>query len=104
MAERIPILARRKLFSTTSSQEVGKIRAALTRADIPFRIDQSEITPPVGSNGVIGGRHPWGALGLQSLGAIGMSAPDPLPAYEYTFYVHKDDVELAQAALDGSLD
>lgn len=104
MAERIPILARRKLFSTTSSQEVGKIRAALTQAGVPFHIGQSEITPPVGSGGVIGGRHPWGALGLHSLGAIGMSAPDPLPAYEYTFYVHKDDMELAQAALNGSLD
>ena len=38
MAERIPILARRKLFSTTSSQEVGKIRAALTQAGVPFHI------------------------------------------------------------------
>lgn len=104
MAEKIPVFARRTLFSTTSSQEVGKIRAALTEAGIPFHIGQSEITPPVGSGGVIGGRHSWGALGFSSLGAIGMSAPNPLPAYEYTFYVHKDDMELAQAALAGSLD
>lgn len=104
MAERVPVFARRRLFSTTSSQEVGKIRVALIEAGIPFHIGQTEVTPPVGSSGVIGGRHPWGALGLSSLGAIGMSAPDPLPAYEYTFYVHKDDVELAQAALAGSLD
>lgn len=104
MAEKVPVFARRRLVSTTSSQEVGKIRAALTEAGIPFHIGQTEVTPPVGSNGVIGGRHPWGALGLSSLGAIGMSAPDLLPAYEYTFYVHKDDVEVAQAAVTGSLD
>lgn len=104
MSERVPVFARRKLISTTSSQEVGKIRAVLIEAGIPFHIGQAEITPPVGSSGVIGGRHPWGALGFYSLGAIGMSAPDPLPSYEYTFYVHKDDMELAQAALDGGLD
>ena len=58
MSERIPMFARRRLFSTTSSQEVGKIRAALTRADIPFRIDQSEITPPVGTRGRTGSPQP----------------------------------------------
>ena len=84
MAERIPILARRKLFSTTSSQEVGKIRAALTQAGVPFHIGQSDLTPPRGN----GGR-------------LALHYDAPLPAYEYTFYVHKDDMELAQSALSG---
>ena len=77
MAEKVPVFARRKLISTTSSQKVGKIRAALTQAGIPFHI------------------------GLRS---VRMPPHYPLPAYEYTFYVHKDDIELAEAALAGSLD
>ena len=84
MAEKVHVLARRKLFSTTSAQEVGKIRATLTEAGIPFHIGQSDMTPPVGVHG-----------------ALGLHADAPLPAYEYTFYVHKDDVELAESALAG---
>lgn len=87
MEEKIPVLARRKLFSTTSAQEVGKIRATLTEAGIPFHIGQSDMTPPVGVHG-----------------ALGLHTDAPLPAYEYTFYVHKDDLELGQTALAGSLD
>lgn len=84
MSANIPIFARRKLFSTTSAQEVGKVRAALTEADVPFHIGQSDMTPPVGVHG-----------------ALGLHTDAPLPAYEYTFYVHKDDVELAEGALAG---
>ena len=84
MAEKVPVLARRKLFSTTSSQEVGKIRAALTQADIPFHIGQSDMTPPLGRGG-----------------QLALYYDAPLPAYEYTFYVHKDDMELAESALAG---
>ena len=84
MGERIPVLARRKLFSTTSAQEVGKVRAALTEAGVSFHIGQSDMTPPVGAHG-----------------ALGLHVDAPLPAYEYTFYVHKDDVEAAESALAG---
>ncbi|WP_130870137.1 hypothetical protein [Intestinimonas massiliensis (ex Afouda et al. 2020)] len=85
MAEKVPIFSRRKLFSTTSSQEVGKIRAALTQAGIPFHIGQSDLTPPLGKGGRL-------ALHYEA----------HLPFYEYTFYVHKDDLEMAQSALDGA--
>lgn len=84
MERKVPILARRKLFSTTSAQEVGKVRAALTQLDIPFHIGQTDITAPIGAHGVLG-LHP----------------DAPLPAYEYTIYVHRDDLELAQSALAG---
>ena len=84
MAEKVPIFSRRKLFSTTSAQEVGKIRAALTQADIPFHIGQSDMTPPLGRGG-----------------QLALHYDAPLPAYEYTFYVHKDDMELAESALAG---
>ena len=84
MGERIPVLARRKLFSTTSAQEVGKVRAALTEAGVSFHIGQSDMTPPLGN----GGR-------------LALHYDAPLPAYEYTFYVHKDDMELAESALAG---
>ena len=84
MEEKVPVLARRKLFSTTSAQEVGKIRAALTEAGIPFHIGQSDMTPPVGRGG-----------------QLALHADAPLPAYEYTFYVHKDDLDMAESALAG---
>ena len=87
MEEKIPVFARRKLFSTTSSQEVGKVRAALTEAGIPFHIGQSDMTPPLGN----GGR-------------LALHYDAPLPAYEYTFYVHKDDMELAESALAGTVE
>ena len=80
----VPFFARRKLFSTTSAQEVGKLRATLTEMGIPFHIQQSDITPPLGRNGHL----------ILHQGA-------PIPAYEYTFSVHKDDLEMAESALAG---
>ena len=83
----VPFFARRKLLSTTSSQEVGKIRAALTQAGVPFHISQGDQTPPLGN-----------------AGRLALHFDAPLPAYEYTFYVHKDDFELAESALAGTVE
>ena len=87
MSSSVPFFARRKLASTTSPLELGKIRAALTALDIPFRIGQSDITPPLGPNGL-----------------LPLNRNAPTPAYEYTVYVHRDDLELALSALAGSVD
>ena len=82
MRERIPFLARRKLLSTTSAKEVGKIRTILTQQNIPFHIAQADITAPIGQHG-----------------ALGLHPDAPLPAYEYTIYVHKDDFDFASSVL-----
>ena len=84
MGQKIPIFARRKLFSTTSAEEIGKIRALLTQQNILFHIGQTDITAPIGQHG-----------------ALGLHTDAPLPAYEYTIYVHKDDFDFASSVLQG---
>ena len=83
----IPPLDRRKLLSTFNAQEVGQIRAALQGAGVEFTIKQD--SHPVGGTGY------GGATSAVALGAA--SAP-----FEYTVYVHKDDFDLAESAIQGS--
>ena len=80
----VPFFARRKLLSTTSSQEVGKIRAALTQAGVPFHISQGDLTPPLGN-----------------AGRLALHFDAPLPAYEYTFYVPRPASELPEGPRAG---
>ena len=77
----IPFCARRRLCSTFNAQEVGQLRAALQDAGVEFIIRQDR------QNGSFFG------IGLQLVP----------PSVEYIIYVHEDDFELAQAALQGTL-
>ena len=77
----IPFFARRRLCSTFNAQEVGQLRAALQAAGVEFIIQQNR------QNGSFFG------IGLQLVP----------PSVEYIIYVHEDDFELAQAALQGPL-
>ena len=77
----IPFFARRRLCSTFNAQEVGQLRAALQGAGVEFVIQQDR------QNGSFFG------IGLQLVP----------PSVEYIIYVHEDDFELAQAALQGTL-
>ena len=71
----------RRLCSTFNAQEVGQLRAALQGAGVEFVIQQDR------QNGSFFG------IGLQLVP----------PSVEYIIYVHEDDFELAQAALQGTL-
>ena len=77
----VPFFARRKLYSTYSAQEVGQLRAALQGAGVKFVIQQDLHTGP------------FFGLGLQS-GPV---------STEYTVYVHKDDFDLAESAIQGTI-
>lgn len=77
----IPFFARRRLCSTFNAQEVGQLRAALQAAGVVFIIKQDLHTGPF-----------FGA-GLQA-------APTSM---EYTVYVHKDDFDLAESAIQGTI-
>ena len=77
----IPFFARRRLCSTFNAQDVGQLRAALQDAWVEFIIRQDR------QNGSFFG------IGLQLV-------PHSV---EYIIYVHEDDFELAQAALQGTL-
>lgn len=80
-------LNRRKLLSTFNAQEIGQIRAALQEAGVEFIVQQD--SRPVGGTGY------GGVTSAITLGAG--AAP-----FEYTVYVHKDDFELAESAIQGS--
>ena len=84
----IPFFARRRLCSTFNAQEVGQLRAALQDAGVEFVITQD--SRPVG-----------GFSGYGSFFGIGLQLVPP--SVEYIIYVHEDDFELAQAALQGTL-
>lgn len=84
----ISFFDRRELLSTYSAQEVGQVRAALTGLGIEFKIKTINRTGRVD----VGPGRP-----------LPFDAP-PRVAFEYVILVHKDDLELAQAALRGSLD
>ena len=77
----IPLLARRRLCNTFNAQEVGQLRAALQDAGVEFVITQD--SRPVG--------------GFSGYGTSG-AAP-----FEYTVYVHKDDLALAESAIQGTV-
>ena len=74
-------LDRRKLLSTFNAQEIGQIRAALQRAGVEFTIKQDS------QNGSFFG------IGLQLVP----------PSVEYIIYVHEDDFELAESAIQGTV-
>ena len=77
----IPFSARRRLCSTFNAQEIGQISAALQGAGVKFVIQQDLHTGP------------FFGLGLQS-GPV---------STEYTVYVHKDDFDLAESAIQGTI-
>ncbi len=66
--------------STFNAQEVGQLRAALQDAGVEFIIRQD-----------------------RQNGSFSASACSWSPSVEYIIYVHEDDFELAQAALQGTL-
>ena len=75
----IPLLARRRLCNTFNAQEVGQLRAAL------------QDSRPVGGFSGYGTSGPALHLGAGA-------AP-----FEYTVYVHKDDLALAESAIQGTV-
>ena len=77
----VPFFARRKLYSTFNAQEVGQLRAALQGAGVEFVIQQDR------QNGSFFG------IGLQLVP----------PSVEYIIYVHEDDFELAESAIQGTV-
>ena len=81
----IPLLARRRLCNTFNAQEVGQLRAALQDAGVEFVITQD--SRPVGGFSGYGTSGPALHLGAGA-------AP-----FEYTVYVHKDDLALAESAI-----
>ena len=83
----IPLLARRRLCNTFNAQEVGQLRAALQDAGVEFVITQD--SRPVGGFSGYGTSGPALHLGAGA-------AP-----FEYTVYVHKDDLALADPATPG---
>ena len=85
----IPLFARRKLYSTFNTQEVGQLRAALQGAGVEFVITQD--SRPVGGFSGYGTSGPALHLGAGA-------AP-----FEYTVYVHKDDLALAESAIQGTV-
>ena len=84
----IPLLARRRLCNTFNAQEVGQLRAALQDAGVEFVITQD--SRPVGGFSGYGTSGPALHLGAGA-------AP-----FEYTVYVHKDDLALAESAIQGT--
>ena len=76
-----PILCPPQALQHLNAQEVGQLRAALQDAGVEFIIRQDR------QNGSFFG------IGLQLVP----------PSVEYIIYVHEDDFELAQAALQGTL-
>ena len=85
----IPLLARRRLCNTFNAQEVGQLRAALQDAGVEFVITQD--SRPVGGFSGYGTSGPALHLGAGA-------AP-----FEYTVYVHKDDLALAESAIQGTV-
>ena len=85
----IPLFARRKLYSTFNAQEVGQLRAALQDAGVEFVITQD--SRPGGGFSGYGTSGPALHLGAGA-------AP-----FEYTVYVHKDDLALAESAIQGTV-
>ena len=86
----IPLLARRRLCNTFNAQEVGQLRAALQDAGVEFVITQD--SRPVGGFSGYGTSGPALHLGAGA-------AP-----FEYTVYVHKDDLALAESAIQAPSD
>ena len=85
----IPFFARRRLCSTFNAQEVGQLRAALQGAGVEFVITQD--SRPVGGFSGYGTSGPALHLGAGA-------AP-----VEYTVYVHKGDLALAESAIQGTV-
>ena len=85
----IPLLARRRLCNTFNAQEVGQLRAALQDAGVEFVITQD--SRPVGGFSGYGTSGPALHLGAGA-------AP-----FEYTVYVHKDDLAQAESAIQGTV-
>lgn len=85
----IPLFARRKLYSTFNAQEVGQLRAALQDAGVEFVITRD--SRPVG------GFSGYGTSGPAFHPGAG-AAP-----FEYTVYVHKDDLALVESAIQGTV-
>ena len=85
----IPFFARRRLCSTFNAQEVGQLRAALQDAGVEFVITQD--SRPVGGFSGYGTSGPALHLGAGA-------AP-----FEYAVYVHKDDLALAESAIQGTV-
>ena len=81
----IPLLARRRLCNTFNAQ----LRAALQDAGVEFVITQD--SRPVGGFSGYGTSGPALHLGAGA-------AP-----FEYTVYVHKDDLALAESAIQGTV-
>ena len=79
----IPFFARRRLCSTFNAQEVGQ------GAGVEFVITQD--SRPVGGFSGYGTSGPALHLGAGA-------AP-----FEYTVYVHKDDLALAESAIQGTV-
>ncbi|MFR2331626.1 MAG: hypothetical protein ACLS63_01210 [Flavonifractor plautii] len=84
-----PLFARRRLWYTFNAQEVGQLRAALQDAGVEFVITQD--SRPVGGFSGYGTSGPALHLGAGA-------AP-----FEYTVYVHKDDLALAESAIQGTV-
>ena len=77
----IPFSARRRLCSTFNAQEIGQIRAALQGAGVEFVIQQD----------------------LHTGGVAGFGGESGPVSTEYTVYVHKDDFDLAESAIQGTI-